>query len=188
MLTFLPITEDDFGDFLRLYRESFPWEERREYVDENDLERFLEDKKARFLVFVCKCNDQFVGFITVWDFPDYIYVEHAAVVPEFRGEGIGERMFGYIKERFCKSLILEVEPPEISAMAARRIGFYKRIGFDLRDEVDYLQPPYHQGQEPLPLKLMTYGNVELTNSAVTLSPILREVYGVCICRPALSNC
>ena len=72
---------------------------------------------------------------------------------------------------------LEVEMPD-NEMAQRRIGFYQRQGFALWN-YPYLQPPYRQGDDFLPMYLMVYGNLQCEKDVEQVKDcIYREVYGI----------
>lgn len=43
-------------------------------------------------------------------------------------------------------------------------------------DIEYIQPPYSDGLSPLPLMLMTHGNVDMSDWQRTVAPMLREVY------------
>ena len=83
-------------------------------------------------------------------------MEHFAVSPKYRNEGIGksvlQQLLG-IEKKVC----LEVEPP-VTENAKRRIDFYRRNGFYL-NEYPYIQPPISNGTEPIPLLIMTTGGM-----------------------------
>lgn len=116
---------------------------------------------------------QLIGFITFWEFPDYTYVEHFAVDAAERGKGIGSAMLKHLTALCGEKILLEVELPT-TAEAQRRILFYKRHGFTERPEVEYMQPPYAPGLEPVPMLLLTRGHVEVNRAA--LQPIMQRVY------------
>ena len=65
-----------FGLVERLITEAFPEEERR------PLEAFrsIADSDDRFSVMILNDGDTPVGFITLWDFERFIYVEHFAKI------------------------------------------------------------------------------------------------------------
>ena len=85
-------------------------------------------------------------------------------------------MLRHLTEGVSPSVLLEVEMPETD-FARRRIGFYERNGFRVRDEFKYIQPPYSPGQPSLELLLMTHGDVPL-RSSLDLAEMLSDVYGV----------
>lgn len=160
-----------FADVLRLYKDSFPADERREENDFLDVARNCH----QFSIHAFTEDDAFVGFLTSWEWDDFRYGEHFAVLPEKRGEGIGSRALKLFLDSSNKPLIIEVEPPT-DKIARRRIGFYERNGLVLRSDVDYIQPPYSPEKSALPLLLMTYGDVAITTGDSHICRLHRDVY------------
>lgn len=154
----------------RIYEEAFPEIERRTF----------SNLCAAFELFpyvhlhLIEEADETIGFIIYWEFTEFIYVEYFAISEEFRGGGIGRKAFSEFTERQTKPIVLEIEPPD-NDLARRRVGFYQRIGFTLRD-VEYIQPPYHPNLPDLPLLLMTYGEIGLPK---TFSNIKSEIHRHC---------
>lgn len=155
------MSPNDYPIFLQLYSESFPPEERRDYADTADFDAFIESHPAFEVIGVYQQTD-FVGFMTIWHFPEFIYCEHAATIASVRGAGIGAAMFKSLFASVGNNVVIEVEPDGSTPMANRRIGFYKRIGFVLRDEIDYMQPPYATDGRWIRLNIMTHGNVNFS--------------------------
>ena len=147
-----------------LYFGSFPPEERRAWEEIP----FAEDYFSFSLV-VDDEEQHLIGFISLWNFGSYSYVEHFAVNPAMRGRGTGSRILGLVEG----NLVLEVEPEDANDMAPRRIGFYRRNGFRLLD-ADYIQPPYAEDLPSLPLKLMSRG--ELPDIDRVISTLHQRVY------------
>ena len=101
-------------------------------------------------------NDEFIGFLTSWEWNDFRYGEHFAISPEMRCGGIGGNALRWFLASDSRPLVIEVEPPT-DEMACRRIGFYERNGLRLWNDVEYVQPPYSPDRHAIELKLMTYG-------------------------------
>lgn len=175
-MEFRELGVEDYSNFLRLYEESFPADERRVYRDENDFLRFADAHKGLFHAFCAVEENEFCGFLTYWTFAGYVYIEHFAILPECRGMGIGSRMLRYLFEAVREDVLIEVEHPDTDD-ARRRIRFYERSGFSVRDEFEYVQPPYSEELSPVPLLLMTHGNVRLESKS-DIGELLRYVYGV----------
>ena len=173
MLTIRHITTaSEYYSFVEnLLESAFPKEECRD----KKLQRECTDNNPKF-----KCNliqttyGQPIGVITRWDFGDFIYIEHFAIEQEERRHGYGSEALSKLLKMEGKRAILEVEMPYYPNDAAmKRIQFYKRLGFQLR-RIPYKQPPYRKGDEWLPMKLMTYGKLNVTNRVI--NTIYHEVY------------
>lgn len=146
----------------RTYTESFPEEERRAFPLLLDL---LADSPY-FRLYLLTVKGQYVGFITVWQFERFTYVEHFAIDPVARSGGIGAAAMRQQLEQVQQPVVLEVEPPE-DDLTRRRVGFYERLGFVL-DEHPYQQPPYREGDPWLDLRLMYFGIMDF-------APLYEEV-------------
>lgn len=137
-----------------LYHNSFPKEERRPW---ELLVNLIETQFPYFKLLAAHDEaGSFVGFITLWNLPTALYVEHLAVEPSLRGSGSG----GIIIDEAIRlagdlPLVLEVELPETGPDAPRRIAFYKRHGFEAMEDYTYFQPPYAPGLPDVQLMLMT---------------------------------
>lgn len=139
----------DFDDFWRIYCESFPEDERRSREDQL---RIMEDHRYR--IAPIEADGMPVGFITSWDLGEFIFGEHFAIDSRSRGRRIGEKSLRGFLHSLTRPFVVEVELPE-DDISRRRISFYERLGMKLND-FDYTQPPYSEGQRPLPMKLMSY--------------------------------
>lgn len=144
------ITDSGLDTVREIYNEAFPPEERREWKAMLSL---ISEEPA-FTLYVAEDGCTPVGFITSWDFGDFVYAEHLATTAGVRNKGYGTKIFNSLTEKIGKDLIFEVERPEDSPMAARRIGFYERLGMKVV-ETSYIQPPYSEGLNPVPMYLMS---------------------------------
>ncbi len=143
--------EDEFEKVFDLMVEAFPVDERRTFDEQKELL-----SNPIFEIFVCKDDDEgeIKGFISIYRFEKFTFIEHFAVNPKYRNLGLGRDILSNLTARFGK-LLLEVEVPE-TEQAKRRIGFYERNGFYLSD-YPYIQPPISKGTSAIPLLLMTTG-------------------------------
>lgn len=142
----------DFDRVFQMLEASFPEDEYRTYEEQ----KALLDHEA-YEVYILKDSDDapIKAFIAAWEFDSFVFIEHFAVNPEDRNNGVGG---GFLREFVCmmgKMVCLEVEPPD-NGMASRRIGFYERNNFFL-NKYPYTQPPISAGRNPVPLLIMTYG-------------------------------
>ncbi len=150
-MTLYKMREDEFEKVFDLMVEAFPVDERRTFDEQRELL-----SNPIFDIYVLKDEDagDIKGFISIYRFDKFTYVEHFAVNPKYRNLGLGHEVLSNLTALFGK-LLLEVEVPE-TEQAKRRIGFYERNGFYLND-YPYIQPPISKGTNPIPLLLMTTG-------------------------------
>ncbi len=162
---------ENFEEVSVILEKSFPKDERRNYEDQKAL---MQNDK--YMILSERRGEDLVGFLAVWNFPEFVYLEHFAVDENFRNGGIGKEMLNEMIRYFDKLVVLEVEPPE-TEIAKRRIGFYKRNGFCLND-YDYVQLPYGEDRKPVPLKIMSYPRVISENEFERIKDtIYREMFG-----------
>ena len=134
-MTLTPLDPADLAAAEALYLASFPPEERR------DWQQIADPALMPRLLGVYDDAAALAGFITIWPFDTFIYVEHFAVDPSRRGAGIGATAIELLRRQSELPIVLEVEPPtHPDPMAPRRIRFYERCGLHLLD-YDYTQPP-----------------------------------------------
>lgn len=139
----------DFRNIFELMKKSFPDDEYRPYREQKKL---LDN--PLYTIYVSRdIHRNIQGFLAVWDFEDFAYIEHFAVDPECRNSGLGSRLISELTTLLKKPICLEVEPPD-TKMALRRIGFYQRNGFHLLPD-PYMQPPISPGKSKIPLRIMT---------------------------------
>ncbi len=169
------ITKEDFESFYRLLETSFPPTERRV----KDGQRNLFDTETLYRVYGLKNEKKHTveAFLAVWELDSVLFLEHFAVDPNLRGKGLGSRLLCELAGMTDKPLCLEVEPP-LTAVAKRRIEFYKRNGFFL-NEYPYTQPSLAKGQPPIPLLIMTYGKaVDQNRFEGIRDELYRRVYHI----------
>ena len=162
---------DEVSFVENLYIESFPPSERRpvkkmlDFYQDNDL----------FFIDVAVEDGRLVGFLTYWDIDEFIFAEHFAIAPEFRNGGYGRKVMKLF-QKSAKPIILEVELPS-TILSERRIGFYQRLGYKLWENVQYQQPAYSIDGLAIPMKLMTYGNLNVERDLIEIrSKIYSIVY------------
>lgn len=163
--------ENDLYSIKDLYVNSFPPNERREF----DKVKF-QILKPENEIFKILLGDIVVGFISIWNFSDFVFIEHFAVKQELRGQGIGSDVINQITSKINKPFVLEVEPPT-EEFSIKRVNFYKRLGFRLVDKL-YMQPSYDGVKPEVELRLMLTADDysdDWLNSCVRL--IRSKVYG-----------
>lgn len=159
------INETDFPEIYRIMQASFSDDEYRPYDEQLAL---FEEPEYRIYYMPA-------GFLAVWEFESFIYIEHFAVDPALRNSGTGSAMLKELVKQYQKLICLEVELPE-DELTRRRIGFYERNGF-VFNEYPYIQPPISKGKSPVPLRIMTYGEAITRETFEAMKNVLyRSVY------------
>ncbi len=160
-----------FAEFYRLIEISFPkcehWSREIHCAEFSD-PRFHS---------ICYCPDGLKGFLNYWDLGGFIYVEHFAVAPELRGQGIGASLMAELRSIVGDAtLVLEAEPSADSPIAARRIAFYERLGYSL-NEYEYIQPAMMDDEPEVPLVIMSSPHSLSANEYCDVrDKLYREIY------------
>lgn len=118
-----------------------------------------------------------------------LFLEHLAVSETARSGGIGSEAMrewlDMLREQHDPSsiVVLECDPPGTDKWSERRIGFYKRLGFEPLN-TEYVQPPYEEGLPSVPLLLLARRLEDNSSSPITAEEteqvkqtLLKEVYG-----------
>lgn len=165
------ITEKEFDKMYSIMEQSFPTDEYRPYAEQKAL---LKNEKYKLFVFKNDV-DRIIAFIALWNFNDFVFVEHFAVDSTFRNRGCGSLVLNEVKNKTEKLICLEVEPPE-TEISKRRVEFYKRNGFFLNN-YPYMQPPISKGKSMIPLMIMTSNRSINVNEFTNIKKILyKNVY------------
>lgn len=144
---------DEFDQVFSIMERSFPTDEYRTYEEQK---RLLSESAYHIYVADDPSEQkQIAAFLAIWQFDDFVFVEHFATDPSVRGQGIGTAILREAARTFSKQICLEVELPE-TELAKKRIAFYERNGFCLH-AYPYVQPAMSRGKQPLPLQIMTFG-------------------------------
>jgi GNAT superfamily N-acetyltransferase len=138
-----------FRTFWKIYELAFPFCERRPLEEQI---RIFTDKT--YFLDVWAENEALLGFIGWWNCGDLRFVEHYAIHPDHRSKGYGSRFLSGWINQDTLPVLLEIEPA-VDETSRRRQNFYRKLGF--KDNViKHCQPPYHKGEKPLNLWLMSY--------------------------------
>ncbi|RYM33439.1 GNAT family N-acetyltransferase [Brumimicrobium glaciale] len=138
-----------FQEAWELYLSAFPIDERRELAVQ---EKIFTHEDYHFEIVVIE--NEFIGFITWWQFEGLRYIEHFATLPIHRGKGYGKSILEKFISENEEQAILEVELPN-SEIDKRRIGFYERLNFKLNPH-KYQQLPYRFNGAKVDLMIMSY--------------------------------
>ncbi len=159
--------DTSFAACWELYEASFPPEERRTLPCHGAAMAGAGD-------FRCLCFHDAAGLAGIafcWQAAAFLYVEHLAIVPERRGQGLGHRLLDYLAGRGLP-LILEIEPV-VDAATERRWHFYRSAGFH-RLPFAHLQPIYRHGDSPLPLELLSFPHAMSATEVAAFEHYLHE--------------
>ena len=148
MINLKPVTEEKFSSIYERLIDAFPYEERRDEVDEKRC--FL---KSQFNFCEITDDGKSVGLIVFWVFERFLFIEHIAINKEIRSKGYGSKAIKLIKTKYNLPIILEAEAPE-TEVQQKRIKFYENLGFKV-NSYDYTQPSYHNG-DSVPLLVLSF--------------------------------
>lgn len=138
------------GEVWELYRSSFPREERRSWSRH---QRAMEEPS--FACLTLRDKEGLAGLLFVWEMEEFAFVEHLAIHPLRRGRGLGHVALNLLHQRVSpRPVILEIEPVT-DAVTMRRCRFYESCGY-VRLPYPHVQLPFHAGDAPLPMTLMSY--------------------------------
>lgn len=139
-----------FDSVWATYNFSFPEFEKRLKRDQINV---LKDE--RYKMFAIVEDDLYIGFIMIWEFDNFCFIEHFAIDPSNRGKSYGRSIIKEIQKQFAdKTIILEIDPP-IDEISIRRLNFYTSLGFIFSD-IYHLNLPYQIGGEGHQLNIMAY--------------------------------
>ena len=143
MLT--PATITDFPILYQLLEDSFPNDEYRPWEAQQAI---LSDPR-----YTLWTNDERTALISVWKFDDFAFIEHFAVSPRLRNQGLGRQILSEVLISLSGPVILEAELPD-TELAQRRLEFYQRNGFFV-NPFPYLQPAYAPDRKPVPMQILS---------------------------------
>ncbi|WP_433746645.1 ribosomal protein S18-alanine N-acetyltransferase [Falsibacillus pallidus] len=113
---------DDLEDVLKVEHESFtiPWSREAFYNE-------IENNQFAFYL-VAELEGRIAGYCGVWLVLDEAHITNVAVLPDFRGKGIGltlmEKMLKLAQEHGAKTATLEVRVSNLPAQS-----MYRKLGF-----------------------------------------------------------
>ncbi len=166
------VRENQFDEVYSIMQESFPLEEYRPYAEQKALLH-----KSFYKIYGIG-EERIEGFFAVYEWEDMRFIEHFALSPALRGQGIGGRALQALLKLSDKPTYLEVELPK-TPLARRRIGFYERNGFSYND-YPYTQPSISAGRKAIPLRIMSYPTESTEEELICFRDrVYAEVYGCC---------
>lgn len=162
------IENKDFDYFYSLLEEDFCWEERKD--KERELSSFIHPRFSPCFIYD---NDKLVGYFCYWEFKNFIFGEHLAILKELRDSGIGTRFISEFLKGCNKLVLIEVEHPT-TIQSKRRIKFYKKLGFKMNEKYNYIQPSYHPTGETVPLIIASHPTLINENDYKKYTQLIKE--------------
>lgn len=157
MISLTPLANSGHTHFMRdLFESAFPEEERPPFDD-------LAHRDGSLFHFLVVLNEEEpVGLLTYWDFEDFVYVEHFAIVKDLRDQGFGKAAFLNFLSQQHKQVLFEVELPH-DEESEHRIEFYSSMGL-CQNPQEYMQPSYRNPQH-LAVPMLIMSKYELDDDA-----------------------
>ena len=116
---------NDIGAIEEIYNEAFPKSERKPFSI-----ILGHNESGAGSVLKITLDGALVGFFFTYFHRDFAMVDYFAIHKDYRNSGIGEIALSLLRDEYAeKRIFLEIEDPNASEMAKRRLGFYKRCGF-----------------------------------------------------------
>ncbi|MBQ3141374.1 MAG: GNAT family N-acetyltransferase [Clostridia bacterium] len=122
------VDENRFDAVFAVLDASFPPAEKRPYHEQ----KALLSEPAYTLFAAFDEAGECLGFLATWQLEDVRFIEHFAVAPSRRNQGLGACLLREYLQSSPLPTVLECELPE-GELACRRIGFYERNGFVFHD-------------------------------------------------------
>lgn len=178
-LAIIDIDDPESPEFVKLwllYNTTFPQDERRSLLEHKLL---MDDKRFHFSAI--HYEGLTVGLVAYWELHDMLFIEHFAVAPEFRSEGIGGRAIEHLQYYADRKIVLDVEPEDESNEAVKRVRFYEKHGFRYCKKPVVL--PTYWFAKPIASNLMVWSpNKAILTQKQILEDIRRGVYDLAVAR------
>ncbi len=160
--------ERRFNECRELYRTSFPPEERRSTM----CQTVLLATEPHYHCLRLDEGGAFAGLLFYWEHEQFIYVEHLAIVPERRGQGLGRKALELVCQRGLP-VILEIELV-VNEGTERRWQFYRSAGFHCLP-YPHVQPRYNHGDPYVEMALLSYPHAVGIDIIGTYELFMQEV-------------
>lgn len=172
MITLTPLADSDHPHFSKdLFESAFPDEERPPF---EELKK--RNHNFHFLVATNDEDEEPVGILTYWTFPDFIYVEHFAIDEDLRDRGFGKAVFLLFLSQHTEQVVLEVELPH-DEVSEHRVEFYASMGL-YQNGFPYTQPSYYGDDTHIPMLIMSKFELDEDEFHEVENTLYTEVYGV----------
>lgn len=172
MIELIELSESGHNHFAKeLFESAFPKHERPSW----DVIRDREN--PNFHILVPTIDDEPIGILNYWTFPEFTFIEHFAIDKEFRNRGLGKASILTFMSQYPDQIIIETELPETDS-ADHRMEFYTDLGF-IRNPQEYWQPSYSAKKLEIEMIIMSKYDLDDEEFEEIKSVIYKEVYGYC---------
>ena len=144
------ITKNEYDEFFSMLESDFCLDERK--TKANEIKAFDDKNFSPNFIYE---NGELVGYVCYWEFENFLFIEHFAILSKMRGTGCGSRFLKEFSDKSNKTIVLEVELPKTET-AIKRIKFYERLGYVV-NEYPYTQPAYQPESNPVEMFVMSFG-------------------------------
>ncbi len=108
-----------------IYVEAFPKNERKPFSI-----ILAHNESGAGSLLKIMLDGELCGFFFTFFYRDFAMVDYFAIHKDFRNLGLGGIAIELLREEYNnRKIFLEIEDPNGSEMASRRLGFYRRCGF-----------------------------------------------------------
>lgn len=152
--------------------------EKTEQRPEADFRALIQRPDYRFVV--AMEEDAIIGFAVVWapEGGDFWLFEYVVVIERARGNKVGSHLLMASRQLVGveRTVLVEVDAFTGEEVQAKRLQYYKRLGFRIIDGLDYLLPLEAFGRPPqMWLLAMVHPDVPAV-PIVILEEWLRRIY------------
>lgn len=175
-MEFRNLRVEDYPAFLKLYNSSIPEGDRREFENEKHLDNYIKMKGGKFNAFCAVDGDLYLAFLSYWTFEGYTYIEHLGVSPDSKDKNIARLMLNHLFKEVSPNvltLVKESDNPDDTKI----LDILEKNEFSVRKEFNFNRPSYLQGENPVPVLLLTHGDVNLHNID-SIKAMLQEVFNI----------
>jgi GNAT superfamily N-acetyltransferase len=142
--------DEVFKRAFAIYAEAFSGLERRSLCEQRDVMR-----RPHYRFSAVLREGEPVGVLAWWKLSGFCFVEHFAIAEAHRSGGLGRRAVELLLGHVAEPVAVDVEPFGTGHAAARRVAFYRRLGFAYCGQPVTL--PAYRGKGSAPSNFMVWG-------------------------------
>ncbi|MBS2967780.1 GNAT family N-acetyltransferase [Metabacillus sp. KIGAM252] len=181
--------QEGFKEAMAMYDQAFPIEIREPH---NVFQNSMRNGSYRFLMGME--GEEILSFATGHYLKEVNagFIVYLLANPLVRSLGIGSQTLLKLEERIedarsaghdsIEAIILETEKPELvhteeeKEDCVKRTRFYNKNGYQVAEEIQYVQPPLFEGQIPVPLNLYVKNHQQEAISKERMLEYIQAMY------------